>query len=298
MRIELVEGTYTRRSFMNHLQERLEDVMKKAYKEIDTISVTESVDSNNVFQGFSIQFVQHGNGSAFTDKPSASEFGPYIDEDTFLNLVDEDKYTTVEQYTDNFVASASGTDTLITGYNATAVGPVCDVIGKAHPLSQVNSKCVFYFNGSSAGDVTDGYTLGLVRSQGFNNAEGNYDVGTVGGLGSNINVNASVNKPTSYDGAEDAVPPFFWDVAFNWAPGEDGQVIHCINTNDNEDTDYLIETIPLLVPVTNAKLQAKTWDRVIFEITGEKMDIKLGTSGSTTETTIVSSASTTFGDGS
>lgn len=296
MRIELVEGTYTRRSFMNHLQERLEDVMKKAYKEIDTISVTESVDSNNVFQGFSIQFVQHGDGSAFTNKPSPTEFSPYIDEDTFLNLVDEDTYTTVEQYTDNFVASASGTDTLITGYNATAEGPVCDVIGKAHPLSQVNSKCVFYFNGSSAGDVTDGYTLGLVRSQGFNNAVGNYDVGTVGGLGSNINVNASVNKPSTYDGAEDAVPPFFWDVAFNWAPGEDGQVIHCINTNDNEDTDYLIETIPLLVPVTNAKLQAKTWDRVIFEITGEKMDIKLGSAGSATETTIVSSASTTFGE--
>jgi len=296
MRIELVEGLYTRRSFMNHLQERLEDVMKKAYKEIDTIEVTEDIDTNNVFQGFSIQFVQKGDGSGFTDKPSHTEFSAYLDEDTFLNLIDDDKYTTVEQYTDNFVASASGTDILITGYNASAEGPVCDVIGKAHPLSQVNSKCVIYFNGSSAsGGDDDGYTLGLVRSQGFNNAEGNYDVGTAGGLGSNLNVDAGVNKPALYTGLEDAVPPFFWDVAFNWAPGEDGQVIHCINTNDEDDTDYLMKTITLANTPTNASLQDKYWDRVEFHIVGETIKVYLGLTGKTTLTTLVDGSNTAFG---
>jgi hypothetical protein len=296
MRIELLEGAYTRRSFMNHLKERLDDVMKKAYKEIDTITVTESLDTNNVFQGFNIQFVQKGNGSGFTNKPSHTEFGAYIDEGTFLNLVDDDTYQAVEQYTDNFVASASGTDVLITGYNATAEGPVCDVIGKAHPLSQVKSKCEIYFNGSSASNVTDGYTLGLVRSQGYTNEEGTYDVGTPSGFGGDVVVDDSVNKPAGYTGDDDGVPPFFWDVAFNWAPGEDGQVVHCINDNDGEETTYQMNTITLQNTPTNASLQAKYWDRVIFEVTGEKIDVKLGVSGSTATTTLVSSGSTTFGE--
>jgi len=296
IRIELVEGTYTRRSFRVHLQSRLEDVMKKAYKEIDTITVTESYDTNNSFDGFDIQFVQKGNGSGLTDKPSASEFGAYIDEDTFENLEEDDKYTTVEQYTDNFVASASGTDVLITGYNATADGPVCDVIGRAHPLSQVNSKCEIYFNGSSASDVTDGYTLGLVRSQGFtiNGEERNY--GRPNGVASALENHGDLNVPDAYNGDVDDVPPFFWDVAFNWVPGEDGQVIHCINNDDGANTEKLMAPITLQTTPTNASLQAKYWEAVVFEVTGEKIDVKLKQTGKAVYDTLVSSASTTFGE--
>jgi len=296
MRIELVEGTYTRRSFMNHLQERLEDVMKKAYREINTITVTEKLDANNVFQGFNIQFVQKGNGNGFTDKPSPSEFSAYIDEDTYFNMYEEDQYTEVESFTDNFVASASGTDTLITGYNATADGPVCDVIGKAHPLSQVNSKCEIYFNGSSASNVTDGYTLGLIASQGNTTGTIQNDYGQPRGLQADLKRDADVNITDAYDGEFKEVPEFFWDVAFNWIPGQDGQVIHCVNDNNGEDTEREIQTITLQTTPTNASLQAKYWDRVIFEVTGEKMDVSLGLSGSTATTTLVSSASTTFGE--
>jgi len=296
MRIELVEGTYTRRSFMNHLQERLEDVMLKAYKEIQSITVSEYIDASNIFQGFKIDFRQVERGDAFTDKPSASEFGAFIDENTYINIFDEDEYLPA-QHTTNFVASASGTNVLITGYNAGVTeGLACDVIGKAHPLSQVKSKCVIYFNGSSAGDVEDGYTLGLVRSQGNTTGAVQNDFGTVGGIGNVLNVDASVNKPPAYDGEEDDVPPFFWDVAFNWAPGQDGQVIHCINTNDEGDTDSLMNTITLLKTPTNASLQAKFWEAVVFEITGEKIDVKLKQTGKEVYDTLVSSGSTTFGE--
>ncbi len=296
IRIELFEGTYSRRSFMNHLQERLETEMKKAYKEINTITVTESLDTNNVFQGFNIQFVQKGNGTGFTDKPSATEFGAYIDDDTYINMIEEDQYTTVESFTDNFVASASGTDVLITGYKSGAEGSVCDVIGKAHPLSQVNSKCVIYFNGSSASNVTDGYTLGLVASQGNRTGTTDNDYGRPRGLQTELLRDDSVNIPTLYEGADDEVPPFFWDVAFNWVPGEDGQVIHCINDNNANDTERQMNTITLQTTPTNASLQAKYWEAVVFEVTGEKMDVKLKQTGKEVYTTIVSSASTTFGE--
>ena len=296
IRIELVEGTYTRRSFRTHLQTRLEDVMKKAYKEIDTISVTESFDTNNSFDGFNIQFVQKGNGSGLTDKPSPSEFGAYIDPETFYNYEEDEKYEVVEQFTDNFVASASGTDTLITGYNADADGGVCDVIGKAHPLSQVNSKCVIYFNGSSASDVTDGYTLGLVRSQGYtiNGEERNY--GQPSGIQRELTYDGDLKVPTGYVGEEADVPPFFWDVAFNWIPGDDAQVIHCINNNNSADTELMMAPITLQTTPTNASLQAKYWEAVVFEISGEKIDVKLKQTGKEVYDTLVSSASTTFGE--
>jgi len=296
IRIELFQGTYSRRSFINHLQERLETEMKKAYKEIDTITITESLDANNVFQGFNIQFIQHGSGSAFTDKPSSEEFTPYIDDDTYINMIEEDQYTTVEAFTDNFVASASGTDVLITGYNAGAEGSVCDVIGKAHPLSQVKSKCMIYFNGSSASNVTDGYTLGLVASQGNRTGATKNDYGRPRGLQSELLIGENVNRTDLYKGDDNDVPPFFWDVAFNWAPGEDGQVIQCISNNNGDDTERIMETITLQTTPTNASLQAKYWDAVIFEVAGEKIDVKLKLTGKTTTTTLVSSASTTFGE--
>ncbi len=295
IRIELFQGTYSRRSFINHLQERLETEMKKAYKEIDTITITESLDTNNVFQGFSIQFIQHGSGAAFTDKPSPEEFTPYIDDDTYINMVDDDQYTNPAAFTDNFVASASGTDVLITGYNAGAEGDVCDVIGKAHPLSQVKSKCVIYFNGSSASNVNDGYTLGLVASQGNRTGATKNDYGRPRGLQSDLILYPDVNEPDAYKGADNDVPPFFWDVAFNWKPGEDGQVIHCINNDNEKLTERMMKDITLLETPTNASLQAKYWDRVEFHIVGETIKVYLGLTGKTTLTTLVDGSNTAFG---
>ena len=222
MRIELEQGTYSRKTFAQELQKRLEDVIKKAHREVGTITVTQEFDTDNLFTGFKIQIVQVGDGSAFTNKPSAGEFSPFIDSNTLFSLQDETKFEDADAYTNNFVASASGTDVLITGYEATATGNVCDVIGKAHPLSMVKSKCVIYFNGSSAPDVSDGYTLGLVRSQGRNSRGNNIDYGAVGCIGELLTleqISDTVNIPADYkeQGAEN--PPFFWDVAFNWAPG-------------------------------------------------------------------------------
>ena len=299
-RIELRKGVYSRKRFATHLQTRLEAVLKLAYREINTITVSEVFDGSNVFTGFKIQIVQVGDGSGFTDKPSASEFSPYIDKDTYYRIGSDTKFTETDEVTDNFVASASGTDVLITGHNVGAVGAICDVIGKAHPLSQVNSSCVIYFNGSSASNVIDGYTLGLVRSQGRTVNGVKSDYGAVGGYGEILdfhNYSDTVNIPELYeDEGGDDTPPFFWDVAFNWKPGEDGQVIHYINDNEEDDTIGLIDTVTLQTTPTNASLQAKYWEAVVFELEGEKMSIKLKQTGKAVYDTLVSSASTTFGE--
>ncbi len=299
-RVELRKGVYTRRRFASHLQTRLQEVLTLAYREIDTITVSQVFDINNVFTGFKIQIIQLGDGSGFTDKPSPSEFGAYIDKNTYYRIGSDDKFTEADEFTDNFVASASGTDTLITGYNTDATGAICDVIGTAHPLSQVNSQCVIYFNGSSGATEDDGYTLGLVRSQGRTLNGVKSDYGAVGGYGELLDFNNysdDVNIPELYeDQGGDDTPPFFWDVAFNWAPGEDGQVIHYINDNEEDDTTGHIDTVTLLKTPTNASLQAKFWEAVVFELDGEKMNIKLKQTGKAVYDTLVSSASTTFGD--
>ena len=299
-RIELRKGVYSRKRFATHLQTRLEAVLKLAYREINTITVSEVFDGSNVFTGFKIQIVQVGDGSAFTDKPSPSEFAPYIDKDTYYRIGNDSKFEETDEVTDNFVASASGTDVLITGHNVGAVGAICDVIGKAHPLSQVNSSCVIYFNGSSASNVIDGYTLGLVRSQGRTVNGVKSDYGAVGGYGEILdfhNYSDTVNIPELYeDEGGDDTPPFFWDVAFNWKPGEDGQVIHYINDNEEDDTIGLIDTVTLQTTPTNASLQAKYWEAVVFQLEGEKMTIKLKQTGKAVYDTLVSSASTTFGE--
>jgi len=298
MRIELEQGTYSRKTFAQELQKRLEDVIKKAHREVDTITVTQEFDTDNLFTGFKIQIVQVGNGSAFTNKPSASEFSPFIDSNTLFSLQDETKFEDADAHTNNFVASASGTDVLITGYEATATGNVCDVIGKAHPLSMVKSKCVIYFNGSSASGLSDGYTLGLVRSQGRNSRGNNIDYGAVGCIGEPLTleqISDTVNIPEDYKEEGAANPPFFWDVAFNWAPGEDGQVIHYINDGEEDDTKGLMNTVTLVTTPTNASLTAKFWEAVVFEISGEKVDVKLKQTGKEVYDTLVSSASGAFG---
>jgi hypothetical protein len=299
LKIELEQGVYSRKTFASHLQARLEDVIKKAYREVDTITVTQEFDVSNIFTGFKIQIVQIGDGSAFTDKPSSGEFKPYIDANTRFSLDDDTQFVDPDYHTDNFVASASGTDILITGNKADSTGSVADAIGKAHPLSQVNSKCVIYFNGSSAAGVVDGYTLGLVRSQGrsFNNI--NIDYGAVGGIGEPLTldeIDESVKIPDAYKEPLTENPPFFWDVAFNWVPGEDGQVIHYINDNEEDDTKGIMKAVTLQTTPTNASLQAKYWEAVVFEITGEKIDVKLKQTGKEAYNTLVSSASTTFGE--
>ncbi len=302
LRILLRKGTYTRANFVTHLKARLETIVFAAYKEVGTINVTQTFDSN-VFTGFSIQFIQVGNGTAFADKPSVSEFGAYIDEETETSIIDDTKFTDVDQYTDNFVASASGTDVLITGYNAGSEGPVCDVIGQAHPLSQVNSKCIIYFNGSSAdGGEPDGYTLGLVRSQG-RLAPGSVkkDYAAPGGVGTILgsdNYADDVNIPNLYDpgqGGVLGVPPFFWDVAFNWVPGEDGQVIHYVNDNEEDDTVGQIQTVTLATTPTNASLTGKYWDRVEFHVVGETVKVYLGQTGKAALDTLVNGSLTAFG---
>lgn len=254
-----------------------------------------------MFAGFDIKFTQVGNGSGLTDKPSASEWGAYIDSSTKTSIFKGKTYV-ADQHTDNFVASASGTDILITGYNASAAlyTEACDVIGKAHPLSQVNSQCVIYFNGSTTADTNDGYTIGLVRAQGKTVSGVKTDYGNPGGnplqtLDNDINVDADVNLPPSYTKANTANPPFFWDIAFNWVNGEDGQVIHYVNDNDGDQTEGQMKTIVLQNTPTNASLEDKYWDRVIFEVSGQNVTVKLGLTGSVTTTTLVDTSVTAFG---
>jgi hypothetical protein len=299
LEIGIPAGTYSIDGFADILQERLRSVVTTAFREVSDITVTVNEGETGVFAGFDIKFTQVGNGSGLTDKPVASEWGAYIDSSTKTSNFKGKTYG-ADQHTGNFVASASGTDVLITGYKAENEFEACDVIGKAHPLSQVNSQCVIYFNGSTTADTNDGYTLGLIRAQGKTVSGVKTDYGNPGAnplqtLDNDINIDDDVNVPPSYSKADEANPPFFWDVAFNWVNGSDGQVIHYVNDNDGDQTEGQMKTIVLQNTPTNASLEAKYWDRVIFEVSGQNVTVKLGLTGSGTTTTLVDTSVSAFG---
>ena len=298
LEIGIPAGTYSIDGFADILQERLRSVVMTAFREVSDITVVASEGEAGGFAGFNITFTQVGDGKALTDKPVASEWGAYIDNST-KNHIFRGKTYGADQLTGNFVASASGTDVLITGYKADNEFEACDVIGKAHPLSQVNSQCVIYFNGSSASDTNDGYTLGLVRAQGKTISGIKTDFAFPGGnpeqpLDNDVNVDNDVNLPPSYSKTDEANPPFFWDVAFNWVNGQDGQVIHYINDNDGDETEGQMKTIVLQNTPTNASLEAKYWDRVIFQVSGQNVTVKLGLTGKATTTTLVDTSASVF----
>ncbi len=290
------ETTYTPETFAIYLQERLQDVVMKAYREVKDILVTVVLDSSTQdFKGFKIQFDQWGNGSGMTDKPTAAEFSPYIDYTTQFSYQNSDTYTFVPY--DNFTASASGTDVNIVGHNASAIGQNCDVIGKAHPVSMVDGKCVIYFNGSSAADAEDGYTIGLVRSQGRKIGDVNVDFGhPFGGEQARPKHHANVHIPSTYQPQNNTTAPFFWDVAFNWVNGHNGQVIHCVNDSAHHPNNPLtMETVTLANTPTNASLEAKYWDRVEFHTDGESIKVYLGLTNKATLTTLVDGTNTAYG---
>jgi hypothetical protein len=305
LRIELRGGIYTRDQFADHLQARLEAVVKKAYREVKSITVSENL-ASNVFIGWKIEFIQYGESSGFSDKPAPSEVGAYIDATTNIAYTNP-SVMLAAAHTDNFVASASGTATKIVGLNTTNTATVCDVIGKAHPLGQVNSKCVIYFDpdSSGAGHNVDGYTLGLIRSQG-GTSEGGSEIDFVlpGGQEKLIEAgkfsplfDLDVNIPPQYQTniSPTPGPPMLWDVAFNWVQGKDGQVIQLVHDNDDDFAEPEFQTITLANTPTNADLNAKAYDRVEFHIVGEVVKIYLGLTGKTTLLTLVDGSNTAFG---
>jgi hypothetical protein len=179
-------------------------------------------------EGFNIQFIQVGNGSGLTNKPTSAEFGAFIDATTETNLYKIDTFGTT-YHTDVFTASASGSSVKIQKIDpGGATGDYCDVIGRSHPLSQVNGRCEFSFNASAG----QGYTIGLIRSQGASPQGVDTNYACIGGMSDILNpvYDDDVKVPIGY-GLDDG-PPLLWDVAFNWVSGEDGQVIHLVT----EDT--------------------------------------------------------------
>lgn len=303
--ITLRAGTYTVPAFQTMLKEVLDDVVKKAYAEVETITIGEVLDTGSKeLKQFTIKFEQFGNGSGLTNKPAHTDFEPFITDETFKSFGSKDKEEE-DKFTDNFVPSASGADVLITGYNNKGTR-VADAIGKKHPLSLVEGKCVIYFNGSSAsGTVEDGYTLGLIRSQGYTSSLGisqrNY-VNPSGMFSNQPLLDTDVNLPESYDagtGNPSDNIPFWWDVCFNWKHGEDAQVLHLVRNDISRITEknaLMMRTVTLAQTPTNASLVAKYYDRVIFETFGERIKVSIGVSGSTTEVELVDGLSTDFGD--
>lgn len=293
IRILLEEGEYIPSTFVAHLKDRLEKILLPTFRELESISVTEKLDANNELEGFNIQFIQVGNGSGLTNKPTSAEFGAYIDATTETHLYKSDTYG-ASYHTDVFTASASGSSVKIAKVDpGGATGEYCDVIGRSHPLSQVNGKAEFSFNASA----DQGYTIGLIRSQGASVGGVNKNFACIGGMNGLLNpvYDDTVNLPIGY-GIDDG-PPLLWDVAFNWVNGEDGQVIHLVteDTSTIDNIKYKMDTVTMATVPKNASLEAGYWDKVIFEVTGETVKISLGISGSSATTTLVTGLSTAYG---
>ena len=291
IRILLEKGDYYPATFVAHLKDRLEKILLPTFRELASINVTQKLDANNELEGFNIQFIQVGNGSGLTNKPTSAEFGAFIDATTETNLYNPFTFGTT-YHTDKFTASASGTSVKIEAVNGAATGEYCDVIGRSHPLSQVNGRCEFSFNASTG----QGYTIGLIRSQGASPVGIDTNYACIGGMSDILKpvLGDDVVPPLGYE--EEDGPPMLWDVAFNWVSGEDGQVVHLVteDTTTIDDIKYKMDTVTMATTPTNASLEAGYWNKVIFEVTGENIKISLGISEGGT-TTLVTGLSTAYG---
>ena len=293
IRILLEKGDYYPATFVAHLKDRLEKILLPTFRELASINVTQKLDDNSELEGFNIQFIQVGNGSGLTNKPTSAEFGAFIDATTETNLYKPDTFGTT-YHTDEFTASASGSSVKIEKIDpGGATGVYCDVIGRSHPLSQVNGKCEFSFNASKG----QGYTIGLIRSQGASVGDENKNFACIGGMSDILKpvLGDDVVPPLGYE--EEDAPPMLWDVAFNWVSGENGQVVHLVteDTPTDDDIKYKMDTVTMATTPTNASLEAGYWNKVIFEVTGENIKISLGISGSSATTTLVTGLSTSYG---
>ena len=295
LQIIIPRGEYSPLQLAVKIKNALDTAVLKAYAEIKSITV-DALYTDGLFQGYSITYTQKGDGSALTKKPVASKWTSYIGPLTIDSFNQFPVEYSGRPRTRNATVTADGADVKITGYNATNAGELCDVIGKAHPLSMVNGQFLATFNGSSAdGGDPDGYTIGLIRSMGTTDAQGvQRDFVDIGGIHdvNELKTQGTVNLPVGYGEDPEFEVPFVWDVAFNWAPGKDGQVVQL---SADGDRNMEIQTItPLFTPI-NASLQEGVWDAVEFKMDGEKMTISLRIKATGVLQKMVDGDSTTFG---
>jgi len=327
LKIELTneDRCYTREEFTIELKKKLDDVVLKAWCEVQTITVSDNY-SAGTFVGFTITFKQWGKGASFTDAAAVAEFDPYIRyagqfaDATTRQSIDELQNTLMvdTQATDVFTASASGAGVKISGSRTAgeAFGGVCDVIGQAHPISRVNGSMEVYFDVStSASNLDDRYIIGVVRNMGSNYVEGGatryftyaIPVGNLAATGGETGAEAiPVSNDITFHSRAGAVPsdyttfnvPFFFDYAFMWYKGGDPQLIQAKTNDAGERIGMELVGNPGFYEtgVTDANMIAKVYDRVIFTFSGESVFCSLGLTGKTTTAPLLSAATTAFTD--
>lgn len=290
LQLVVPEGTYTPEGLAAEVKRVIDVVVLKAYGEVASTVVSANYSSGEL-TGYSLQFTQRGDGSSFTDKPLAPSWGAYIDDKTLESY--QAPEVTVSGESRNFTATNSISNVIIKGYNASFPTERCDCIGKSNPLSQVDSTAIFLFNGSSVKDGDpDGYTIGLTRSLGsIDKTAANRDY--VSPVHQDVPTADDINVPDGYGFTEAGDVPFLWDVAFNWKPGSDGQVVQL--TVDPDEFDMEMKTITTLFTPSNASLQANIWDAVVFEMSGEFMTVSLRKKADGALQKLVDAATTTFG---
>lgn len=290
LQLVIPEGTYTPEGLAAEVKRVIDVVVLKAYGEVASTVVSANYTSGEL-TGYSLQFTQRGDGSSLTDKPLAPSWGAYIDASTLESYQAPSK--TVSGESRNFTATNSISNVIIKGYNASFPTERCDCIGKSNPLSQVDSTAIFLFNGSSVKDGDpDGYTIGLTRSLGsVDKRGGSRDY--VSPVHQDVPTADDINVPDGYGFTEAGDVPFLWDVAFNWKPGSDGQVVQL--TVDADEFDMEMKTITTLFTPSNASLQANIWDAVVFEMSGEFMTVSLRKKADGALQKLVDGATTTFG---
>lgn len=325
LKIELTneDRCYTREEFTIELKKKLDEVVLKAWCEVQTITVTDNY-SAGTFVGYTITFKQWGSGASFSNAPAVAEFDAYIryagqtaDASTRISI-DELQNTLMldTQATDVFTATASGTGIKISGSRTPgeAFGGVCDVIGQAHPLSRVNGSMVVHFDVSNTAlNLEDRYIIGLVRNMGSNYVKGGQEkfftyaipIGNYEATGNETGLEAvPVSNDISYGSGSTPIDyvtynvPIFFDYAFMWFKGSDPQLIQAVTNDAGERIGMeLVGTAGAYeTAVTNASILDKTYDRVKFELSGESVYCSIGLTGKSTYEPLLSAATTTYAD--
>ena len=329
LKIELTneDRCYTREEFTIELKRKLDEIVLKAWCEVQTITVTDNYSAGS-FVGYTITFKQWGSGASFSNAPTVAEYDSYIryagdgEDATTRQSLDELNNSEMlrSQATDVFTCSASGSGFKIsaskTAPHDDPFGGVCDVIGQAHPLSRVNGSAEFYFHVSdSASNLDDRYIIGLVRNMGSNAQDGGQTryftyaipVGNLEATGGDTGAEAvPISNDITFHSHGGAVPsdyttndvPLFFDYAFMWYKGGPPQLIQAVTNEAGERIGMELVGTPgaYETAVSNASMIDKTYDRVIFHLSGENVYCSLGLTGKSTSSPLISAATTSYFD--
>jgi hypothetical protein len=317
--IVLENGTYSALELRQHIQDRMTDVIRQTYPNVESISCVLKVNATSGdFEGFTWTYIQYGTSSGYS--LGIANWTPQINASTLVSnlgsMTDVDPYIfPANTYTDA-IDSLSGTT--IKADSGTGTGNWCSAIGTTYPIGTATGVCEYDISGLNG--AGSGFLVGMTRPLTTDNID---EDGTYDQIGWGRSFNEE--EPTLYSGFDTYTPgltttpaedpnelQFLWcDFGVYWKNGQDLEVVE---SNAFKYADEQSNATEIIAPhtaldgiqywagtnqpasvITNASMEAEFYDRVKFEIINEVIYVSMRETKAKTYQVLLGANNTTAG---